>query len=56
MRRILSVLAWATYALTAVATADEPGNPFQGTWHTTISDVTLLQKGNVVTGTYGPAS
>ena len=55
MRRILGMLAWATCTLTAVATADEPGNPFQGTWHTTIGDVKLQQKGNVVTGSYGPA-
>ncbi|HKI17735.1 MAG TPA: hypothetical protein VKA15_07630, partial [Isosphaeraceae bacterium] len=54
MQRIPGMLAWAVCALTAVATTDESSNPFQGEWRTTIGVVSLEQKGEAVTGSYGP--
>ncbi|MFI5454762.1 MAG: hypothetical protein ACHRXM_04865 [Isosphaerales bacterium] len=54
MQRIPGMLAWAACALTSVATADEPSNPFQGEWRTTIGVISLEQKGEAVTGSYGP--
>ena len=35
------------------AAADDPANPFQGEWRTTVGVVKLEQKGDEVTGTYG---
>ncbi len=44
--------------ITAAVSADEPaaaaGGRFQGEWRTTISTVKLEQKGDTVTGSYGP--
>jgi predicted esterase len=54
MRRIRWILAAVVCTLTVAATADEPGGPFHGQWRTTIGPVTLEQKGDLVTGTYGP--
>ncbi len=54
MRRNTSVLASITCILTVVVTADEPSGQFQGEWRTTIGLVKLDQKGDAVTGTYGP--
>ena len=48
-----SILACVACILTAAATADEPGGPFQGEWRTTIGLVKLEQKGDAVTGSYG---
>jgi predicted esterase len=54
MQRILGVLFSLLCALAPAVTADEPAGPFQGEWRTTIGIVKLEQKGEVVTGTYGP--
>jgi hypothetical protein len=53
MRRIYSMLTCVACILTAAATADEPGGPFQGECRTTIGMVKLNQKGDAVTGSYG---
>jgi hypothetical protein len=55
MRRIRAMLAWVPCAWTAAALADESGGPFQGEWHTTLGLVKLEQKGEAVTGNYGPS-
>jgi predicted esterase len=47
--------AFICFLLARASAADDPVNPFQGEWHTTISVVKLEQKGDVVTGTYGNA-
>src|SRR5262249_7418419 len=54
MRRLATMLVSFAYALTVVATTEDPRNPFQGTWYTTIGVLKLEQKGEVVTGSYGP--
>ena len=53
MRRFAGMLACIGCILTAAATNDESGGPFQGEWRTTIGRVKLEQKGDAVTGTYG---
>jgi predicted esterase len=45
--------ALIAFLLATASAADDPVNPFQGQWHTTISDVKLEQNGEAVTGTYG---
>jgi len=54
MRQIAGMLACVACALTAVATADEPGSSFQGEWRTTIGVLSLKQNAEAVTGSYGP--
>ena len=53
MQRISKILICILCASTAVV-ADEADGLFQGEWRTTIGLVKLKQKGNSVTGTYGP--
>jgi predicted esterase len=53
MRRIPVILAWAACTLAPAAKADEPSTPFHGEWRTTFGIVTLDQKGEKVTGTFG---
>ncbi len=55
MQPRLGILAWVVSTFVAVASADEPADPFQGKWRTTIGMVKLEQKGEAVTGTYGLA-
>jgi hypothetical protein len=54
-------MIYTTVILTAIATIlttavadDETGTKFQGEWRTTLGSVKLEQKGDVVSGTYGP--
>jgi predicted esterase len=54
MRHIPGILTWAVCSLAPVAVADEPGRTFQGEWRTTVGVVSLEQKGEAVTGSYGP--
>ena len=49
------MLACVPCALTAAAVADESPGPFQGESRTTIGLVKLEQKGEAVTGSYGPS-
>jgi hypothetical protein len=53
MRTITSLGVVVTCVFLAAATAQEPAGAFQGEWRTTIGLVTLEQKGEAVTGTYG---
>jgi predicted esterase len=56
MRTNLAILTALTCTFSAAAArAADPVNSFQGQWRTTIGIVNLEQKGNEVTGTYGPS-
>jgi len=48
------VLAWAVCAFMPLAAVDEPTSSFEGEWRTTIAILKLEQKGESVTGSYGP--
>jgi predicted esterase len=56
MRRDVGVLTGFVcgFVVLTLASADEAGGPFQGEWRTSISVIHLEQKGEAVTGTYGP--
>jgi predicted esterase len=48
-------IASVAFQLRTAGADDDPVNPFQGEWRTTISKVKLDQQGDQVTGTYGNA-
>jgi phospholipase/carboxylesterase len=56
MRRAVAILVGCGFliALGSVSAADEAAESFQGEWRTSIGVVHLVQKGETVTGAYGP--
>ena len=54
MIHIAVMLTSIATILTAAVADDEIGTQFQGEWRTTLGSVKLEQKGDAVSGTYGP--